>query len=523
MSDRTPDTPETNDPGAGPLIDLADEYRRARGELERGILPLASSVDGRQFTFQASLHGLHLQTGGYVVLEGDGQGRRLGQVLVMRPDSATTADLGLESVKFGMRIRFARGDGVILDGDSGPFHDAHVRLAEPDEVEAWLSRVRPRRSMLDVGELLLSPGVPATLDAGGFNRHTFMCGQSGSGKTYSLGLVLERLLLGTTLRLVVLDPNSDYVRLAELREPDDRDLPESPDDAALATAYGTAAAGVAVWQNATGAEHPLQLQFIDVDAAAQAALFGLDPIHDREEYAALSGILAASEKGRAIITGPDALTASDNPDLRRLGLRAANLGVMTWSIWSGGKSRSLVDELEDPTARCLVIDLGSLNTHHEQRLIAETVLSTLWRNRANRQPCLIVIDEAHNVCPAKPTDDLTALATNYATLIAAEGRKFGLYLLTSTQRPQKVHDEVLSQCDNLLLMRMNSEADLAHLRDAFSFVPAGLVQRATSFRQGESLVAGTFASHPSFVRFGRRISKEGGADIPTSWARPDGE
>ena len=113
---------------------------------------------------------------------------------------------------------------------------------------------------------------------------------------------------------------------------------------------------------------------------------------------------------------------------------------------------------------------------------------------------------------------MTALATNYASLIAAEGRKFGLYLLTSTQRPQKVHDEVLSQCDNLLLMRMNSEADLGHLSDAFSFVPDSLIQRATTFRQGESLVAGKVVSHPMYVRFGRRLSQEGGADIPTSWA-----
>ena len=65
---------------------------------------------------------------------------------------------------------------------------------------------------------MLAPGVPAALDAGGFNRHTFMCGQSGSGKTYSLGLVLEQLLVSTSLRMVILDPNSDYVRLAEVRD-----------------------------------------------------------------------------------------------------------------------------------------------------------------------------------------------------------------------------------------------------------------------------------------------------------------
>ncbi|WP_460626693.1 ATP-binding protein [Intrasporangium mesophilum] len=501
----TGSTPESAGMSAA---EVAEEFQRTRGQLEGLVAALASSVDGRQFTFHASLQDLQLQTGGYVVLE-DAGSRRLGQVLTLQSDYASASDLGLEALRGGVRIRFARGEGVVLDGPVVPFHDARVRPAEPAEVQEWLARTQPDRSALPIGELLLAPGVSATLDSGGFNRHTFMCGQSGSGKTYSLGLVLERLLLDTSLRMVILDPNSDYVRLGETRDGADAELAES---------YAAAAGDVAVWTNDKSAPHPLGLQFIDVDPAAQAAVFGLDPIHDREEYAALAAILAVSEKGRPIITGLDALVSSENPDIRRLGLRAANLGVLNWSIWSGGQSRSLVDELANPAARCLVVDLGSLNSHHEQRLIAETVLGTLWRHRAKREPCLVVIDEAHNVCPAQPTDPVTAMATNYATLIAAEGRKFGLYLLTSTQRPQKVHDEVLSQCDNLLLMRMNSEADLVHLREVFSFVPEGLIQRATSFRQGESLVAGKFASHPTLVRFGQRLSQEGGADVPTSWA-----
>ena len=127
---------------------------------------------------------------------------------------------------------------------------------------------------------------------------------------------------------------------------------------------------------------------------------------------------------------------------------------------------------------------------------------------------LIVIDEAHNVCPATPDDPLTALVTEHAVRIAAEGRKFGLYLLVSTQRPQKVHENVLSQCDNLMLMRMNSLADLGFVGDVFSFVPSSLLERATAFRQGEALVAGKIASHPSFVRFGARVAEEGGGRHP---------
>ncbi len=492
------------------LSNSVDEYRRVREELERGVLPLATSVDGRQFTFQASLHGLTLQTGGYVILEGaEGEGR-LGQILTMRSDtSSVQPGAGPAGSSSGIQIRAARGDGTILDGIGQPFHDARVRPATPAEVEAWFVRVRPHRSALAIGELLLAPGVTAALDAGGFNRHTFMCGQSGSGKTYSLGLVLERLLVDTSLQMIILDPNSDYVRLAEMRE---------SADPSAAAAYASAAEGVAVWQNAPEAAHPLRLQFADVDTAAQAAVFGLDPIKDREEYAALSGILAAGRKGQALITGLDALVTSENPDVRQLGLRAANLGLMNWSIWSRGQGRSLVDELEQPTSRCLVIDLGSLDSIAEQRLIAETVLSTLWRNRARRQPCLVVIDEAHNVCPSAPTDAVTGLAANYAALIAAEGRKFGLYLLTSTQRPQKVNEEVLTQCDNLLLMRMNSDADLEYLRETFSFVPSGLIRRATTFGLGETLVGGKFFPHPTYVKFGARMSQEGGADIPTAWA-----
>ena len=56
-----------------------------------------------------------------------------------------------------------------------------------------------------------------SLRAERFNRHTFWCGQSGSGKTYALGVVLEQLLLHTELPLLILDPNADFTRLNEVR------------------------------------------------------------------------------------------------------------------------------------------------------------------------------------------------------------------------------------------------------------------------------------------------------------------
>jgi DNA helicase HerA-like ATPase len=467
-----------------------EEYRGIREALELALLPLATSVDGRRFSFQVSLHGLELEPGGYVAIEGDGS-TRLGQLLSLELRQQDTTAPGLGEV----RIRAGGGEGVVLHGDDRPFHDALVRRAAPDEVGAWLESTRPDRAQLDVGELALAHGVPFRLDAGGFGRHTFLCGQSGSGKTYSLGVLLERLLMETNLRVVVLDPNSDYVRLGEPRVDDER--------------YRDAAASVQVRSGSSGAD-AIKVRFRDLSPAYQAGLLRLDPLADRAEYGELLALLE-DESIRSL----DDLAKSPAEDLK---LRARNLGIDRFGIWPGPDGDSLLDELVSPAGpRCLVVDLGSLGTREEQTLTAGAVLERLWRERARREPVAIVIDEAQNVCPAEAVDQLTALATEDAVRIAGEGRKFGLYLIVVTQRPQKVHENVLSQCDNLVLMRMNSVADLAHVAGVFSFAPPGLVDRATTFGQGEALAAGKIASHPALVRFGSRISYEGGADV-AGWA-----
>ncbi len=65
----------------------------------------------------------------------------------------------------------------------------------------------------------------------------------------------------------------------------------------------------------------------------------------------------------------------------------------------------------------------------------------------------------------------------------------------------------------------HSVADVGHLTDVFSFVPPSLLRRVTGLRQGEALIAGKVVPTPTFVRFGARVSEEGGSDVPSDWAR----
>ncbi len=478
------------------------------------VRAIATSIDGRSFSFQASLVDLTLRIGGYVVL-GNSPTPLLGQILSMEVGHVDTSETSVAASRdagTSQRRQAAVGTGSLL-GDARPFHNAAVRRATAQEIGAWSDGSRPRHAGLGIGELADAPGLTARLDASGFDRHSFLCGQSGSGKTYSMGVVLEQLLLETELRIVVLDPNSDYVRLPFVR----------PDSASpLADRYREKAAQIRVCTAASSDGDPLRVRVSELSRDCRAALLQLDPVADREEYAALSEFLDHDERGRPLISGIGELLTSELPGARELGLRAANLGVLDWGIWERGAGGSLFQLMADRNSRCLVVDLGSLDTTEEQAVVACSVLDTLWDHRRDRESVLIVIDEAHNVCPQHSDNRVVALAARRAVQIAGEGRKFGLYLLASTQRPQKIHENVLSQCDNLMLMRMNSAADLAHLETNFSFAPRGLLQQATHFGLGEALVAGKISPDPTLVRFGARITEEGGADVAAGWADPRG-
>jgi DNA helicase HerA-like ATPase len=500
----------------GGSVDVAaggDQIRGLKQALEAQVPALAVSLDGLTFTYIAPVTAPQ-PVGGYVTVDTSG-GPRLGQIREAAIEHADGPEVGaavagFESVR--MHVRFDRliGSGTMLE-PSPPFHDAPFEPAAAQTVTRWQDANRGRGATLQLGEAALVADVRAELAAAGFGRHTFLCGQSGSGKSYAMGLVLEQLLLETDIPIVVLDPNSDATRLREL-------LPGA--DPALAERWEQIAPRIAVRGQGREDDERLRLRFFDLEPALQQAVVGLNPLRDREEFDALRRLIEAEREGGSVEQLEALLREQADPEFAALALRVRNLGVMDWAVWSrDSNDPGLLGELDRDDWRCLVVDLGSIAVPAERAMVAAAVLSKLWARRAQRRPVLLVIDEAHNVCPPDPADELTAYATEQAVRIAGEGRKFGIYLLVASQRPLKVHENVLSQCDNLFLMRMNSAGDLARLGELFSFVPTGLLARATSFGLGESLVAGRVASHPMLARTGGRIASEGGSDVPADWAR----
>jgi DNA helicase HerA-like ATPase len=510
-----------------------DDLVAFRHDIERrfAIPPVAFSADGRTVEISGPLT-LGLDIGGFGVVERAGHGDQI--VIHVRAltlderigpridfdDQAIETGIGLPGTSVDVRLRGVAGEAAVLGRLRGgrldptttvePFGEELVRPATRAEVATTIEAVEGSAATIDIGHLREFPDLPARLRSKGFSRHTFMCGQSGSGKTYTTGVLFERLLVGSTLPVIVLDPNSDHVHLGSLADPDDR-RPEAERYRAIADEVAT------VRPRGCGGTNTLCIDFSDLDPRVRAALLQLDPIADLDEYAALGEITDGLTEPYSV--ADVAAAASADERTAHLTRRIANLGLADWGLWRReGEESAATAHIRG--RRFVVVDTGSLSTPSERTVLALAILGNRWRARRERQPMLLAIDEAHNVLPAATDDPLLRSAVEVGALIAGEGRKFGIHLFIASQRPGKVHPNVLSQCDNLVLMRMNGATDVDELESAFSHVPPMLLREALSFGLGQALFAGPLAPLPLIAQVGTRLTAEGGADVPTTWTTP---
>ena len=76
-------------------------------------------------------------------------------------------------------------------------------------------------------------------------------------------------------------------------------------------------------------------------------------------------------------------------------------------------------------------------------------------------PTLLVMEEAHNFIHRYNDEDAGAdkLCSQIFERIAREGRKFGLGLMVSSQRPAELSQTVLSQCNSFIIHRIVNDRD----------------------------------------------------------------
>jgi hypothetical protein len=384
--------------------------------------------------------------------------------------------------------------------------------------------------------------APVYLKGDGLSAHTAIIAQSGSGKSFMLGRLLEEIASKTLSRILILDPNSDFSRFGEVEKrawtnfkcnfaEEDREV----EFKRRWDRVGIICPSKRRWDPGRGCTNSqivaIALSWQTLSERVKAWTLGISLSTHPDEYGVFQAIQSQAPSG-TLDTWQQVMQSRTGQPKANLSTRIAKL--QSSHIWraTGTAIQEWVEVLvrTDLTSRIVCLDLGSLDDLEEIYTTAGVALEALWEHarrawtaalaapadEERRCPVFVVIDEAHNIAPEQPTTGLARSVVDTLVRIAMEGRKYGLFLILVTQRPSRVNSNLLSQCDNLCLMKMSNLADVQLVQQRFGFVPPGWAERALTYKRGEMLVSGQFVDRPVEAIVAPRRTVEGGRSLKDS-------
>lgn len=384
-----------------------------------------------------------------------------------------------------------------------------------------------------LGSLINRPAVPVLLDPNGLRRHLAIIAQTGAGKSYLAGKFFESLLQqGATI--LVFDPNSDYVQLRkqtgqEMRPYHSAEKTPFADDVLIYRIPGIQGRRFA--DALIGPVRPFTARFADLDHDEIADLAGISERASNQRRAIEQACEQLQREGadyrpdeliarlKAVATGnaPEATLSEDEEEIvqnsseeRRAARKAAQYleDLRRFPIWDYHDVN--VEDLLQPQ-KLTVLDLAGADKV-VAAYAAERILRTIWKRAITGQlqhPVFVVLEEAHNLIPANSQ----TRASRIINTIAAEGRKFRVFLTLITQRPSKVSQDALSQCGSQIVMQLTNPDDQRAVQKASEAISAELLGDLPGLNKGEAIVLGQLTRVPVMVRVSGRASAEGGSDI----------
>lgn len=328
-------------------------------------------------------------------------------------------------------------------------------------------------------------------------NHVSVVAKSGSGKSYTCGILIEELCR-LSVPVVVLDLHGEYGSLISpnLDQYEDMDR------------FGVSPEGLG--------EKVREFSF----SGEEGTRLGIDIRGFRsEELLEMMGIknigigtsILYNAMGRVKdILGNDweladllaAVEADHNPHKWNVvnGLQH----LMSIPVFS--ESRTPLSEIVEPGS-VSVIDLKDVSLDIQQ-IGVTALLRSLFQARKGGKipPFMLVVEEAHNFCPQSGPSVTSRVVRN----VASEGRKFGMGLTVVTQRPAKVDKNVLSQCGTQIIMKVTNPNDLKSVISSVEGLDSRMADEIQRLPVSVGIVVGGNISNPVLVEMRVRRTKHGG-------------
>ena len=145
------------------------------------------------------------------------------------------------------------------------------------------------------------------------------------------------------------------------------------------------------------------------------------------------------------------------------------------------------------------------------RLVFEA-LQRYHRRKGEELPTVLVLEEAHTFVSRErdtegPIPTATQMCRQVFERIAREGRKFGLGLVLSSQRPSELSPTVLAQCNTFLLHRLVNDHDQELVRKLVPGSLAGLLRDLPNLPTRQAILLGWATAVPVLVEM-RELPKD---------------
>ena len=349
---------------------------------------------------------------------------------------------------------------------------------------------------LFVGHLITRASVPVSISVKGFKRRLAILAQTGAGKSYTAGVLLEELLKkGATI--VVIDPHADYVF-----------LPRKKDGGKIrrVSVFRTPESTGRYDESQIGRINTYEVKFSDLSVEEIATVCGIS-----EKWVRITNAIQEAinnlQNGYSL---DDLIAELEDMENNQDALRALSYIRRLRKLKIFGSVTTDIEKLLKPQ-HISVVDLSGLDDRVSD-YVTFRILSGIYDVAEGQQfayPVFVFIEEAHRFVPNKEN----TLSKRIIKRIAAEGRKFGVFLVLITQRPYRIDPDALSQCNSQIIMRMTNPEDQKAVRKSSERMSESLLNDLPGLNVGEAVIVGEVTRAPVMVKIRQRETEEGGADI----------
>lgn len=163
-------------------------------------------------------------------------------------------------------------------------------------------------------------------------------------------------------------------------------------------------------------------------------------------------------------------------------------------------------QISESTNQVTILDMSLLPSEVLETitgLVGRIILEFVSRfKEADRgsMPIVMVLEEAQNYIPEINKKDRTSISRKVFERIAREGRKYGLSLVISSQRPSELSKTVLSQCNSFVIHRLQNPDDQQYIRKLVSSASSEVLNQLPILPQQHAVILGDAVRTPVMAR-----------------------